>query len=131
MGTLRLVPRTITQDDLEAARRLRDQWNARQRERGFTQETASDALGMTQGAVSQYLNGRLALGVAATIRFARFLNCQPTDIRPDYEHMLATRLSLEAYELATQWDAIPPDDQMKVYSRNLIVDYPNKKGEAG
>lgn len=39
---------------------------------------------MTQGAVSQYLNGKIPLGTDATISFAHLFGCHPSDIRPGY-----------------------------------------------
>lgn len=75
--------RTITATDREAAARLRSIWNAKKRALGLTQESAAFALGMNQSAVSQYLAGKIAIGVEACIRFAQLLGVEPTEIRPD------------------------------------------------
>jgi transcriptional regulator with XRE-family HTH domain len=119
------MERTITPEDLAAAARLKALWEQKQKERGFTQETAADELGITQGAVSQYINGGIALGIAATIKFARFLGCEPSEIRPDYEHLLVVGLSREAIELAEAWET-STDTRLKKYIQQLIFEHPQR-----
>lgn len=128
---LRLVAKTLTKDDWEAQRRLRARWEAEREHRTFTQDDAAAEMGITQGAVSQYLNGHTPLGVVATLRFAKFLHCHPTDIRPDYEHLLATELTSDAFEIAAAWESIPDSDQMKDYLRNLVLAYPRPTKKHG
>lgn len=49
----------------------------------LTQESAANFLGdMTQGAVSQYLNGDTALNLKAAIGFAKLLKCRISDFSP-------------------------------------------------
>src|SRR5690348_13089218 len=87
----RMANRTITVEDREAAANLRRLWEREKSFRSFTQETAADELGWSQGMISQYLSGaHAALGVEATLKFARFLRCNPLEIRPDLEHLVAT-----------------------------------------
>src|ERR1041384_5965669 len=84
-----MTNRTITDDDRAAAANLRKLWDREQSFRSFTQESAADELGWTQGLIRQYLNARAAIGLEATIKFARFLRCTPLDIRPDLEHLIS------------------------------------------
>ncbi len=77
------MDRKMTELDVEAAKRLRIIWDQRKKDYGFTQETASDFLGMNQSSVSQYVRGALPLGVEATLKFAHFLGVDPLEIRPD------------------------------------------------
>lgn len=126
MVTLTLVEKVLTEADRDAARRLRERWESEKESRGFTQDDAAEDMGITQGMVSQYLTAHTPLGVVAVLRFAKFLHCRPVDIRPDYEHLLATEISSEAFELASIWQTLPADDPMKQYIRNVLLNYPNK-----
>ncbi len=79
----------LTQQDTQNAARLKQIWNDNKDRLSLTQEKAADALGYaTQGAVSQYLNGRVPLNIEATIRFASLLGVAPEDIRPDLSDLL-------------------------------------------
>lgn len=74
---------TLTPADLEAGKRLRAIWDQKAKGLGLTQEKAGDILGISQGGVGHYLNGRAALGVAATLQFAKLLGEPPYAIRSD------------------------------------------------
>lgn len=41
------------------------------------------AKGLTQGAISQYINGKAPLNLKAVLKFASFLECDPRSIRRD------------------------------------------------
>lgn len=83
--------RTFTTADLLAARKLRRLWEQEKDRLGLTQEKAAELLGFsTQGTVSHYLNGRLALGAEAVLRFATLLQVSPEEIRPDMAQLFAT-----------------------------------------
>jgi transcriptional regulator with XRE-family HTH domain len=119
--------RNITEKDRAAAARLSDLWYSAKEQRKFTQETAADELGWTQGAISQYINGDLALGIKATLKFAQFLGCHPTDIRDDLEELGLDPgdLSPDAIALALHWqERLPPDAKEAV--RRMIFSYPCK-----
>jgi transcriptional regulator with XRE-family HTH domain len=120
--------RKITPADKEAAARLMAIWNREKKDRGFTQVDAGADLGMSQGAISQYLNADMALGVAATLKFARYLDVQPSEIRPDYDILLTvgTDLSREAIELAYLWQEIP-DVNYRIYFQKLIAGWTDRK----
>lgn len=50
----------------------------------ITQTYAAKTLKMTQSAVSQYLNGRIALNTDIVIAFSKLLNVKPTEIDPKF-----------------------------------------------
>ncbi len=77
------MDRKMTESDIEAAKKLRAIWDQRKKDYGFTQETASDFLGMNQSSVSQYVRGAVPLGIEATLKFAYFLGVDPREIRHD------------------------------------------------
>lgn len=78
-----------TQADKDAARRLKAKWDALPRSERPTQEEMGAALSedpdnpVTQGAVSQYLNGVIPLNFRTVLIFARELRCRPEEIRSD------------------------------------------------
>lgn len=69
-----------------------------------------------QSVVSQYLNARMSLGVVATLKFAKFLGCKPTDIRPDLANLGLEPgdLSIDAIQLAIHWQGLPYDSRRAV-----------------
>lgn len=80
--------RTITPQDIAAARRLKKLWDQRKHKHGFTQASVAKQFGYTQSAVSQYLSGTIALNTDTVLNFAKILRCQPEDIRPEFSAML-------------------------------------------
>lgn len=118
--------RTITPADIEAAANLKKIWTREKKVRKFKQADVGAELGWTQGMISSYLNGHAALGVAATLKFSRYLGCRPTDIRPDYESLLTTGLTREAIELAFLWQEIP-DPNYRAYFQKLIAGWTDRK----
>ncbi|MDI3259491.1 MAG: helix-turn-helix transcriptional regulator [Sinobacteraceae bacterium] len=81
--------RALTPQEAAVCARLRRIWAAKAPGLGLTQELAAEALGMSQGAVSHYLNGRNALGVEATLRWAKLLGVPPTEINPAIDSLLS------------------------------------------
>lgn len=76
--------RNITQADIEASKRLREIWNAKKESLSLTQSKAAEILGYaSQGVAGQYLNGHVALGTEATIKWAKLLQVKVDDIRPE------------------------------------------------
>jgi len=81
----------LTDEEKREAEALKKIWNKKKkelRERGIklTQESAAEELGFdTQGAVSQYLNGKIRLNLDAIIKFSKLLGCKPNDIRPSLD----------------------------------------------
>ncbi|MFA0813991.1 LexA family protein [Microbulbifer epialgicus] len=85
--------RKLTDSELQLAESLRRIWLAKKGELGLNQEKAGAAMGITQGAVGHYLNGRIALNTEAIIKFARLLNVEPSDIDPKQVVKLGRRAS--------------------------------------
>ncbi len=77
------IRRKITDDDLKAAARLRLVWDAKKDSLGLNQETAGDAIGVSQSAFSQYLRGKAAIGFEAAVRLAALLKVHVSAIRPE------------------------------------------------
>ncbi|WP_020161285.1 helix-turn-helix domain-containing protein [Methylobacter marinus] len=81
----------LTDEEKREAEALKKIWDKKKkelRERGIklTQESAAEELGFdTQGAVSQYLNGKIRLNLDAIIKFSKLLGCKPNDIRPSLD----------------------------------------------
>lgn len=73
----------VTAEDRQAAANLKEIWEARRNEFGLTQEIAGARMGMNQSAVSQYLNGRIPIGLEALLKWSGLLGCKPEDIRSD------------------------------------------------
>lgn len=78
--------------DKAAAARLKRIWDAKLKAaraagQPFSQESVGAALKMTQGAVSQYLNGKIPIGLNAVLAFASYFGVAPTEIRSDLEHL--------------------------------------------
>ena len=67
---------------------LRVIWDKKRIEMRFTQVEAAKILGWSQGAISHYLNDLTELGPAAVIKFANFLNVDPSDIDPGIREFL-------------------------------------------
>lgn len=76
--------------DLDAAKRLRDAWNALAQKRGLTQGKMGERLGVSQGAVSHYLSGRNALNFRALMHFSNALGIDPLTIRDDLPEQALT-----------------------------------------
>ena len=53
--------KSLTTEQLEDAKRLKALYESKKKELGITQYSIADELGITQGAVGHYLNGRNAL----------------------------------------------------------------------
>lgn len=125
--------RNITEADRRAAAKLKEIWLREQDRRKntpqkFTQESAGLDMGWGQSAVSQYLQCHISLGVVATLKFARYLGCKPTDIRSDLAELGIEpgQLSIEAIQLAIHWQENLPPDARQVAS-NFIFSFPDKE----
>lgn len=74
--------KSLTTEQLEDAKRLKALYESKKKELGVTQYTIADDLGITQGAVGHYLNGRNALNVEVASGFARLLQVSISDFSP-------------------------------------------------
>lgn len=69
--------------DKECARRLKEIWQQKKHELHLTQDKAADIMGMSQGAVGQYINGITKMSADIKIRFADMLGVDVADIDPE------------------------------------------------
>ncbi|MEK6787945.1 MAG: helix-turn-helix domain-containing protein [Pseudomonadota bacterium] len=93
------MKRELTKSEKEECAALKSIFLLRKRDAGLTQESAADFLGYkTQGAVSQYLNGKVALNLQAAIGFSRLLDCKVRDFCPRLSSIIEheTAISAEA-----------------------------------
>lgn len=72
----------LTTEQLQDAARLKALYESKKKELKITQYTMADDLGITQGAVGHYLNGRNALNVEIASGFARALKVSISDFSP-------------------------------------------------
>lgn len=124
--------RKLTDEDLQAAQRLKSIWSVRGKALGLTQEKAADAMGFnTQGAVSHYINGQTPLNTDAVIKFASLLQVSPEDIRPELAPLLnlvrkgpspttgfsnddQERLTAQQRELLALFDKLPESEKVNL-----------------
>lgn len=101
--------RTFTDADRAAHARLRAIWRMKAKPLGLTQAKAAEMFGGTQGLISHYLNGRLALGRVATLQFARILRVPPEEIRDDFEFSrhLGDEVPADVIRMAYKLAAMP------------------------
>lgn len=75
--------RELTAEELEWAAKLKRIWLSKKDALGLTQTSAADKMDMTQGAVGQYLNGKIPLNDSVSMGFAKILEVKVSDFRPD------------------------------------------------
>ena len=117
----KIARRRITNADRQAADNLRRIYHAYRRQHPHvTQQTIANEFGwQTQGAVSHYMTGKIAMNTEVVLRFAQFFGIDPTAIRPDFKYSKKVHirhrteppnpvaaLSLEAIALARKWMAL-------------------------
>lgn len=100
--------RELTVEEKEECARLKalwESWKARTRQ---TQEFAADYLGFrTQGAVSQYLNGKIALNLPISIKWAQLLGCQVADFSQRLAAQLPTDTPSKVVEPQPTYRLLP------------------------
>ncbi|MFT4271846.1 MAG: S24 family peptidase [Pantoea sp.] len=74
--------KSLTTEQLADAARLKALYESKKKELKITQYTIADALGISQGAVGHYINGRIALNVPVVTEFASLLRVPVSDISP-------------------------------------------------
>jgi transcriptional regulator with XRE-family HTH domain len=70
----------LSQSDIDAAKRVNELY----KEMGVTQSSLAKRMNISQGNLSQYLNGKMPFGIKTLLRFCSVFNCQPGDIRAEY-----------------------------------------------
>lgn len=114
--------RKFTDEQLEDAKRLKSVWESYKQTKGVTQEQLALAFGWTQGAVSQYLLGKVALNTDALIKFSAYLNVNPKEISPELAEKLANPL-IDPVVLAYS-------NELSEIKDNLYKKYPRVVGTA-
>lgn len=95
-----MTRRSLTQDEVDDAKRLRKIWNDRKEDLMLSQVKVAEEMGFSsQAAVSQYLNAKLPLNMSAVAKFAKVLRAKVEDISPRYAQMVGDPIpsSLEGY----------------------------------
>lgn len=81
--------RTLSFEELEDAKRLKEIWKSKKEKLHLSQVKAAEELGYnSQGAISQYLNGKVALNIQAVAKFAKLLRVSVAEISPRYAQMV-------------------------------------------
>lgn len=81
--------RDLTQEELADAKRLKQLWQQRKDELHLSQVKAAQELGYnSQGAVSQFINGKVGLNFQAVAKFAKLLRVNVADISPRFAKLV-------------------------------------------
>jgi hypothetical protein len=81
--------RSLSKDENEDAQRLRQLWKDKKDDLHLSQVKAAKELGYnSQGAVSQFLNGKVGLNFQAVAKFAKLLRVSVGDISPRFAHLV-------------------------------------------
>lgn len=84
--------RKLSAEERADAARLKAIWDLKKRPLSLTQEKVSELMGWsTQSSFSQYLNGRIALNLAAVVGLAKILEVSPEQISPRLAKILPFR----------------------------------------
>ena len=84
----------------------------------FTQVEAAKDMDWTQSAISHYLSNITELGPGAVVKFANFLDIDPTEIDPEVEHKLP---HIHRINLSYSSDDITRPVDEHLYSRKTNV----------
>jgi transcriptional regulator with XRE-family HTH domain len=95
-----MVDRVLSQTELDDAKRLKTLWQNKKDELNLSQVKAAKELGYhSQGAISQYLNGKVAMNFHAVAKFAKLLRVDVQAISPRFASLVTKPLpnSLTGY----------------------------------
>lgn len=99
-----MVDRVLSQTELDDAKRLKKLWQNKKDELNLSQVKAAKELGYhSQGAISQYLNGKVAMNFHAVAKFAKLLRVDVQAISPRFASLVTKPLpnSLTGYVAPT------------------------------
>lgn len=100
--------RELTQQELDAATRLQQIWNAKKKELGLTQEKVAQLCEWSnQSAFGAYLLARVPLNTDAVLRLAKVFKIHPTEIMPE----LAVLLPTTTIENTTESDVFTAEEK--------------------
>lgn len=108
--------RSLTESERADAARLKAIYARRKQATGLTQEKLAALMGFsTQGAVSHYLTGFLAMSNEVVFKFAHHLGVEPTEIRPDIWKNIPAQpiegLDNDSIEFARAMAQLSPEDR--------------------
>jgi transcriptional regulator with XRE-family HTH domain len=78
-----MARKALTPQQIADAKRLKTIWDRKKTSLSLTQEKVCEYMGWSsQGSVSQYLNGKIALNLSAVVKLAKILEVTPAEISP-------------------------------------------------
>lgn len=84
-----MATKELSFDEVEDAKRLKKVWTEKKDELHLNQVKAAKELGYnSQGAVSQYLNGKVAMNMQTAAKFAQLLRVEIAQISPRFSKMV-------------------------------------------
>lgn len=105
----------LTTEQLEDAKRLKALYESKKKQLGITQYTIADELGISQGAVGHYLNGRIGLNVPIASGFAKILQA------PISEFSQSLSKEVSAYSSSNSDEAIKQPSSCSAYEYPLFA----------
>lgn len=75
-------------EDIEAARRIKRIWLDKKKTLNLTQTDLARELDISPSAVSEYLTGKVPIGLKMTFRLSAILGVDPREIRPEIDQVL-------------------------------------------
>lgn len=97
----------LTRAQKQVAERMKNAWLRLKARTSTTQMETAKALGITQGAFTQYLNGHIAANTDFVLRFCRLAEIDPAEVDPALSNVLLT--STHRVPIKYDWcgDALP------------------------
>ncbi|MCL1825444.1 MAG: helix-turn-helix domain-containing protein [Betaproteobacteria bacterium] len=112
----------LTLEQKQDAERLKGIYDERKDVLRLSQEMLADEFGFSaQGAVNQYLTGRIPLNVKTAVKFAEHLRCRVSDFSPSIQREI-DRLSRYASESVEPCDMSNEGEQYLMMLRSLSPD---------
>lgn len=99
----------LSPEQLEDARRLRSVFTQRKREDGLTQERLAAEIGWSQGAVYQYLHGKMPLNYEALLKFCECLQVSAREISPSMATSMAKAVPIHSDPNITEIERVMQD----------------------
>jgi len=122
----------LTHEQKQDAERLKGIYDERKDVLKLSQEMLADEFGFSaQGAVNQYLTGRIPLNVKTAVKFAEHLRCRVSDFSPSIQHEIdcLSRYASEGVEpcdISNEWEqclvvlkSLSPDERST--AMNVLV----------
>jgi len=72
----------ISEEQKIECSKLQKIWLSKKKEKKLTQDDIANMLGVTQGAITQFLNGHTAINLTILLGFAKILGFDPYDVSP-------------------------------------------------